>query len=609
LMQPVRAVDPNQEILLTLKSRNATVPTDASNIYAVNGRALAHISNLLDLMGSHGLLFYRSNTAGPNRGPSGLIARDDVVLIKINEEWPERGGTNTDVLKELIQAIVNHPDGFVGEIVVADNGQWGGSMDWWENNAEDPRQSTQDVVNMFSPPHNVSTYTWRPIRGIRVEEYSEGNMTDGYILYDAADPETGIYVSYPKFQTKFGTYISFKYGIWNGTHYENRLRVINLPVLKSHKWYGVTAALKHYMGVQSEGQMSQGDNPGLANGHQCVATGGMGTLMVETGLPTLNIVDAIWVNANPPPEDIAGPGTPYESATRVNVLIASTDPVALDYWSAKHVLVQAAERIGYSDTHTLDPDNTNRNGVIGEAFGVWLNKTKDEILRGGYQVTTSEEQMNVYVSALGYELNLRILDWDLTDPIEGARVYADEEVKVSDSEGWANWTKVGGNTQIKVKYFGKLVNGTFSLLVEENMTIDVQCNIFDIRVVCLEGLQGAVLENANVTVFNSTSTPNNKICTGITDASGKVDLNNVPNGTLTSPLTFTVYGENGNSIVANVTRTICVEYPVEPIPVESITCDKNCVTVQQNWKTQISCIFDSGLDAPDEFTRSQKDIE
>ena len=74
----------------------------------------------------------------------------------------------------------------------------------------------------------------------------------------------------------------------NGTGYEKRLKVINMPVLKSHVWYGVTASLKHYMGVQSEGEQV---GVGLANGHDTVGTGGMGTLMVETGLPTLNIID------------------------------------------------------------------------------------------------------------------------------------------------------------------------------------------------------------------------------------------------------------------------------------------------------------------------------
>ena len=75
--------------------------------------------------------------------------------------------------------------------------------------------------------------------------------------------------------------------------------------------------------------------------------------MVETGLPTLNIIDAIWVNANPPPFSGNGPGTPYDQATRVNALMASTDPVALDYWAAKRVLMQTANLIGYADTLSL----------------------------------------------------------------------------------------------------------------------------------------------------------------------------------------------------------------------------------------------------------------
>ena len=394
-LQIAGAVDPNQEIQLALKPRNATA-FPASDIYVVNGREFAHIGEIINLMGSHGLLFYKSSTIGVNQGPEGLIARDDVVLIKINEQWPYRGGTNTDVLKELIQAVIDHPDGFVGEIVVADNGQGYGSMDWSYSNAEDHTQSTQDVVNMFSPYYKVSTYDWQPIRGVQVDEYSEGDITDGYILYDTADPETRIYVSYPKFRTQFGTSISFKHGIWNGSGYKKRLKVINMPVLKSHWTYGVTASLKHYMGVQSEGRSVPG---GLANGHSTVGTGGMGTLMVETGLPTLNIIDAIWINANPPPSSLMGPETLYSRATRINVLMAGTDPVALDYWAAKHVLVQAASLIGYTDTHTLDPDNTDRSGVLGQAFGVWLNLTKNEIIAGGYNVTTCKNHMNIYVRA------------------------------------------------------------------------------------------------------------------------------------------------------------------------------------------------------------------
>jgi len=376
----VNAQNPNQEIQLVLSNSTATV-SPPSNIYALNGRQIATVSNLINLMAQNGLDFYS------------IIQPNDVVLIKINEEWAERGGTDTDVLKQLIQAIVAHPQGFIGEIVVADNGQWGGSMDWPNNNAENHSQSTQQAVDSFASSFKVSTYDWIPISGNRVDEYSAGDLNDGYVLNGTVDPITGIYVSYPKFRTVYGTYISFKYGIWNGQTYENRLKVINLPVLKSHDAYGVTGAVKHYMGVQSESKYSGG----LANGHDSIPTGGMGTLMAETRMPSLNIICAIWVNAIPCNYEGCGPQTLYSTATRTNVLAASTDPVALDWWVSKYILVQSAQAIGYSDTHTLNPESTSRTGVTGEALGIWLPKAGDALLRAGIQVTTNEQQMNVTV--------------------------------------------------------------------------------------------------------------------------------------------------------------------------------------------------------------------
>ncbi|MFX0015305.1 MAG: DUF362 domain-containing protein [Promethearchaeota archaeon] len=375
----------SQEFQLNLESKSATIfPT--SDIYVVNGRAAAHIAELIDLMGLNGLYFYRSSREGNNCGSTGLIAQNDVILLKINEQWPARGGTNTDVLKEVIQAIIDHPDGFIGEIIVADNGQGRGSMDWYYANAEDDTQSTQDVVDFFTS-YNVSTYDWQNIRSKSVDEYSEGDVADGYCVYETPDPETGIYVSYPKFTTEFGTNISFKHGIWNGTGYEMRLKVINMPILKSHVIYGVTASVKNYMGVQSEG---------LANGHDSVGTGGMGTLMVECGLPTLNIIDSVWINANPYPSSFTGPSTRYRDASRVNILLAGLDPIALDYWAAAHILIETAKLKGYEDTQSINPDNIDRDG-LDEAFGVWLNLSKNEIQRAGFNVTTNEEQMNVFV--------------------------------------------------------------------------------------------------------------------------------------------------------------------------------------------------------------------
>lgn len=364
----------------------------ASDIFVVDATSGSDIDidELINLMGSHGLLFYKSPVEGLNRGSAGLVARDDVIIIKINSQWSERGGTNTDLLKALIQAILRHPDGFMGEIIVADNGQNRGSLAWSKSNAENLSQSVQKVAGLFTGSYKVSTYLWDRITMKRVKEYHEGDMEDGYIVNTTVNPRTGLMVSYPKFKTKFGTHVSFKLGIWDSQRrgYDSeRLKVINVPVLKSHSGFGVTACVKHYMGVVSNGLTAERG----ASSHQTVGRGGMGTEMAETRFPTLNILDAIWVNAIPK----AGPGTPYTFATRVNVVAASTDPIALDYWASKYILLKVAKLNGHSNVNSMDPDNTGS-----DSFGHWLRASMQEIRKSGYQATLEESYMNVYVQDL-----------------------------------------------------------------------------------------------------------------------------------------------------------------------------------------------------------------
>ena len=113
-----------QVAALTLSEKQAAA-APASDIFVLQGTSGNDqgIAELIDLMGDHNFQFYNSSASGKNKGPSGLIARDDTVIIKVNSQWDERGGTNTDVVKALISAIVQHPDEFAGEIIVADNGR------------------------------------------------------------------------------------------------------------------------------------------------------------------------------------------------------------------------------------------------------------------------------------------------------------------------------------------------------------------------------------------------------------------------------------------------------------------------------------------------------
>lgn len=158
--------------------------------------------------------------------------------------------------------------------------------------------------------------------------------------------------------------------------------------------------------------------------------------------------------------------------------------------------------------------------------------------------------------AVGYNLNLHVMDWDLTDAISSAIVYKDTDIQISSSLGWANWTLVSGTVQIKVKYFGFWVNGTFSVTMDSEKTIDVKCRLYDVTITVQESIQSAYLVGANVTVFNSTSTYGNRIKTGITGNNGQVALTNLPNNTLT----FTQYaGSSFTIIIGNTTQAVTTE--------------------------------------------------
>ena len=197
---------------------------------------------------------------------------------------------------------------------------------------------------------------------------------------------------------------------------------------------------------------------------------------------------------------------------------------------------------------------------------VWTNDTSNNWNSTGILSLTT---------TVGYALNLHIKDWDLVDSISGAQVYKNSEMKISDANGWANWTGVSGTVQIRVKWYGFWVNGTFTVAMGSDKTIDVRCRIFDIQVTCVEGVGNALLQYVNVTIYNATSVRANKIRTGITGSNGKVSLVNVPNSTLT----FTCYDNaSPRHVIANVTRTVTVEDQAE-----TITCDQNYVSTTQTW--------------------------
>ncbi|MDR2133592.1 MAG: DUF362 domain-containing protein [Treponema sp.] len=326
--------------------------------------------------------FYR-----PAGAAAGIVGNEDTVIIKINSQWAERGGTNTDLLKSLVQYIVDHPGGFRGEVIIADNGQGmfgsarsGGSLDWDRTNSKDKTLSARDVADYFAAAGwRVSGVLWDSLTKTRVREFDEGDSADGYVVEEGA-LSTGIVISYAKFTTRYGTPVSFKRGVWDsaaGRYDSDRLRIINVPVLKSHGGYQVTGAVKSYMGVPSNSLTSMSP-------HQSVGRGGMGTLMAKTRFPALNILDMIYIAPD------GGPGAPYSRAVQKNMIACSTDPVALDYWASRNVLMPAARAQGNRRASVMDPDGREPG-----AFGYWLRLSMEELRKGGYAVTMDEKRIRV----------------------------------------------------------------------------------------------------------------------------------------------------------------------------------------------------------------------
>jgi hypothetical protein len=347
------------------------------------------VDALVHLMGKHDLKFYRSSQETAHSGPFGMIAPDDVVLIKVNAQWKYRGCTNSDLIRGLVQRILGHPDGFRGEVVIFENGQGRGSLNCDTSlayggdssvhaNANDGAHSFLYLVSTIFDDPRVSSFLLDPIAGIFIGK--DDHVTNGYRLYEN--------VSYPCFTTTGGHRVELREGLWKGNEYGQNLKLINVPVLKHHDTGGseITASLKHVYGIVSMSDGNSGFRHYNGLGETC------GKMMVSVRTPILNIIDAIWVSYT----SLTG----YPSATtyRTNQILASQDPVALDYWAAKYVLFPI--------------DNNPRHHPDFPGIDAWLTSARDTINgqgglydpeRGIYldQVTKDEGEIVAYVANSG----------------------------------------------------------------------------------------------------------------------------------------------------------------------------------------------------------------
>jgi len=346
------------------------------------------VEALLRLMGRNGFKFYKSPTESSLSGPGGLIAGDDLVVIKVNAQWKHRGMTNIDVMRGLIQRILDHPDGFTGEVVIFENGQGRGSLNcdmcdaWYATdevaaNAEDASHTWLWLVdNLFRDT---------PVSAILFDEYHEINVAEddhesqGYRFFNPHPERHPWDLTYPVFNTAGGRRVDFRRGVWTGGGYDDsKLKLISVPVMKNHRSAGVTGALKLYFGVLSVHWNSDvyHENIGLT----CAE------MYSHIRAPDLIILDSIWTPIN------AVNGHPDTLPQRTNQLSASTDPLALDYWASKHILFPLSR----NPLHNPDEPLKFRMKTL---LPAWQEFLQCGGIRGS-PVTMSEEEMVVLRLAL-----------------------------------------------------------------------------------------------------------------------------------------------------------------------------------------------------------------
>jgi len=346
----------------SLAAGDSTVP----NEYLVDPA----IDTLLLLMETQDIYLYKTALQ-----PSGIVGSDDIVILKGSFQWDFRNTTSTDRIKGLIWQILQHPDGFTGEILVGDNTQWASTGED-DNNSEDTEQCILDVINTFySKGYPVYLFEWKNIMFDVVTEYSDGDYNDGY-PYDPASN-----ITYPKFQSPSGNYyISLKYGIWDSiseTYDLDRLCIVDFPVLKTHGWTGATLAIKNWIGVLTVAHQNErygGDGP--MHFDYMFSEYALPAKVMQVTYPKLTIIDAAWAN----------PERNYGSiAVQVNMLLGSTDPFAASWYAAKYMLTPVA----YYPERT-NPDNPT--SVYHQYFTNWINCMHDS----GFVVTKDSSDISVY---------------------------------------------------------------------------------------------------------------------------------------------------------------------------------------------------------------------
>jgi hypothetical protein len=323
---------------------------------SVNGSPAGNVEKVVELTGGIGR----------------IIGEDDVILLKPNAQWWNQGCPNLACLDAFVELIFHRPGGFRGEVIVGENchrgsSPWKSQGSAWTHRFE-RNSDLAGVSNLgewasrakarFGDRFCVRHWIDVGAGGRRVHRPGQG---DGYVYCDGTcgvpliecrngmigASKRATVMTYPVFTSERGTVVDFKNGVWkNGSYTGQPFRFVNFAALNHHSTYcGATSAVKNYMGISD---LSGGPDPKRgcltadyrnfhsfpfdewAPGPRAGMLGAeVGVFMRSIRRADLNVTTADWVGLASRTE---------LPAARTSAVLASVDPVALDYHAFKYLL-------------------------------------------------------------------------------------------------------------------------------------------------------------------------------------------------------------------------------------------------------------------------------
>ncbi|HMF40861.1 MAG TPA: DUF362 domain-containing protein [Polyangia bacterium] len=330
-----------------------------------------------------------------------VVGERDVVLIKVSAQWWNQGMTNVAAARRLIERVVGRP-GFAGEVIVFENTHFrlpdgsGLSRAWTrpsDRNVDVPGWTRLgDLIphfaglkapvsfvglidggasalagdHWFDSRHEHGVYGGDGRGPIADGEERDGyhwDFTETFSLPRSLVDSARTPLTWPVFTSpRSGLVVDLRRGIFQkdasgrrAPVADRKLTWINMTTCNEHAATGITAACKSPMGLVDMSAGALGTDP-RGRGYQSLhyfgypnaswrMAGPLADFTMKVRAPDLYLTVAEWISITPP-----GPWDPERqdirleeaSARRARTVVAGTDPVAIDTYCARNLLMPAS---------------------------------------------------------------------------------------------------------------------------------------------------------------------------------------------------------------------------------------------------------------------------